>query len=103
MATDIIKIVQQFPDVNITVNAKDLASFGDTLVTSAITRYREELEDQLRKESEDRYLSSPEAATLLGVCTRTLQRWRKSNYLNPISVGGVLRYKRSDCLAILDK
>ncbi len=101
METNIIEIAKQYPQVSITVQAADLLALGSTIVTDTMAKYRAEIEARERAEKEEKMLTAQEAGELLGVCDRTLYRWRRAGYIEGVRVGGVIKYRRSDCRAIL--
>lgn len=95
----IISLAHQFPQVSITVNASDLLEFGKALVKNAI----EESAIEIRKSVEEECMTRKETKDFFGVTFTTIDRWRKRGYLVPTMVGGRPMYKRSDCLALLNK
>lgn len=95
----IISLAHQFPQVSITVNASDLLEFGKALVKNAI----EESAGEIRKSIEEECMTREETKNFFGVTFATVDRWRKRGYLVPTMVGGRPMYKRSDCLALLNK
>lgn len=94
---DFFKIVKDYPELNITVNAKDLKE----MVEFAIQRTRQELEEQIIDASAESYLTREEVSCMLGVDKSTLWRWNKQNYLTHIELGGKRVYKLSDIKQIL--
>ena len=103
METNILEIARTCPNVAITVNAADLEAFGAALVSEALQQYRTAFEAEIKAKNEEKLLNVYEAAKLLGVCTKTVYRIRKAGIIEAVPVGGQLRYRRSDCLAILSK
>ena len=101
MDTNLLEIARTCPGLSITVNADDLRAFGAALVSETMQQYRATVEAEIRAKNEDRLLTVYEAAKLLGVCTKTVYRIRKAGEIEAVPVGGQLRYRRSDCLAIL--
>ena len=93
MSTDILKIAEQFPQMCITVHAADLLEFGQELIAKATAATKSEQPEQ--------YLTRSEIAQLFGITTQTIYRWTKRGYLSPVLIGGMLRYRRSDCEQIL--
>ena len=87
MEANIMELAKQFPQVSITVQAADLLALGSSIVSDTMARYRAEIE----------------AREMLGVCDRTLYRWRRAGYIEGVRVGGAIKYRRSDCRAILAK
>ena len=62
------------------------------------------LEKQSSSQSKgEQYLSSREAAELLGIDPRTLIVWRKKGVLKGSKVGKKVYYKRSEVTALIDR
>ena len=101
MEANILEIAKQYPHVSITVQAADLLALGASIVSDTMAKYRAEVEARERAEKEEKMLSAQEAGEMLGVCGRTLYRWRRAGYIEGIRVGGAIKYRRSDCRAIL--
>lgn len=91
------ELVNQYPELNITVNAKDLKE----MVEYTIQRTRQELEEQIVDATTESYLTREEVSKMLGVDKSTLWRWSKTDYLKPIEVGGKRKYRMSDVKRIL--
>ena len=101
MEASILEIAKQYPQVSITVQAADLLAMGASIVSDTVAKYRAEVEARERAEREEKMLTAQEAGKMLGVCERTLYRWRRAGYIEGVRVGGVIRYRRSDCRVIL--
>ena len=99
----LMELAQNYPQVSITVPAGDLLSFGTAIVSDTMARYRAELEAKIQAENEEKLLTAREVATLFNVCSKTITRWRKAGYLTPVIVGGILKYRRSDCRRIIEE
>ncbi|MBF0651359.1 helix-turn-helix domain-containing protein [Dysgonomonas sp. GY75] len=93
----IINIVEQYPDVNITVKAGELKEWAEYIVRLT----HQELEQQVANVKNEIYINRNEVAKMLGVDKSTLWRWGKQNYLVPIEVGGKRMYKMNDVKQIL--
>ena len=52
-------------------------------------------------DSQPAVTTAQEAGEMLGVCERTLYRWRRAGYIEGVRIGGVIKYRRSACRAIL--
>lgn len=50
----------------------------------------------LRAMTETQLMTRNETADLLKVTTKTLQRWERDGTLEPVRIGGVVRYRRAD-------
>lgn len=101
METNILDIAKQFPQMSITVQAADLLAMGASIVSDTMAKYRADVEARERAEKEEKMLTAQEAGKMLGVCDRTLYRWRRAGYIEGVRVGGAIKYRRSDCRAIL--
>jgi hypothetical protein len=99
----LMELAQQFPQVSITVPAADLLSFGAAIVSDTMARYRTELEARIRAENEEKLLTAREVAALFNVCTKTVTRWKKAGYITPIPVGGIIKYRHSECRRIIEE
>lgn len=91
------ELVNQYPDVNITVKAGELKEWAEYIVRLT----RQELEQQVTNVKNETYLSRDEVAEMLRVDKSTLWRWNRDNYLVHIEVGGKRRYRMSDVKQIL--
>lgn len=101
MKTDIFEIAKQYPQACFIIQSGDLLAMGKQIVTDTIAKYRAEVEARERAEREEKMLTAQEAGEMLGVCERTLYRWRRVGYIEGVRVGGAIKYRRSDCRAIL--
>lgn len=91
------ELVDQYPDVNITVKAGELKEWAEYIVRLT----HQELELQATNVKNETYLSRDEVAEMLRVDKSTLWRWNRDNYLVHIEVGGKRRYRMSDVKRIL--
>ena len=96
-----MELAKQYPQVSITVQAADLLAMGASIVSDTMAKYRAEVEARERAEKEEKMLTAQEAGKMLGVCERTLYRWRRAGYIEGVRIGGVIKYRRSACRAIL--
>ena len=94
---DLNKIVNEVPNINLTISAGDLRDFA----TQLIDQTREDLEDTIVRGRTDSLITTEEAMNKLRVCKTTLWRWKKRDYLRPVRVGGNERYRLSDINKIL--
>ena len=85
-----MELAKQYPQVSITVQAADLLALGSSIVADTMARYRAEIEARERAEKEEKMLTAQEAGEMLGVCDRTLYRWRRAGYIEGVRVGGVI-------------
>lgn len=91
------ELVDQYPELNITIKAKELREMAEYL----IKRTRQELEQHIANANNETYLSRDEVAKMLGVDKSTLWRWNRDGYLHHIEVGGKRRYRISDIQRVL--
>lgn len=99
---NIAEMAARYPQMCITVTASDLAAFGSAIIEEAMDRQRIAAEQQARAAAEERLLKPDEACQLLGISPRTLARWRKRGYIDAVTLGGLVRFRRSDCRRILE-
>ena len=99
----LMELAQQFPQVSVTIPAADLLSFGAAIVSDTMARYKAELEARIQAENEEKLLTAREVAALFNVCTKTVARWKKAGYLTAVPVGGILKYRRSECRRIIEE
>jgi len=52
---------------------------------------------------EDAYFSSEQARVYMGVSKSTIARWKKDKYLKSEKLGGILRYRKSECDKVLNQ
>ncbi len=95
---NLLQILQNTPNISINVRGDDLITFGRDLITLTQRQYQ----DEKKVEPSSDLLEYKEALALFGVSGQTLWRWRKRGYITPIHVGGKLKYRRSDCEAIIN-
>lgn len=94
---DITKLIESGQNISVTVTAKDLKQFADTIITEACSK----LERSLVEDRTESLMTIDQVAVKLGVSRMTLYRWDKSNYLRTIEVGGEKRYRLSDINKII--
>ena len=95
----LLKILQDAPNISINVRGADLISFGRDLITQA---QHQQKENENAVTPPDKLIDYKEALELFGVSGQTLWRWRKAGYISPVRVGGKLKYRRADCIEILN-
>ena len=84
--------------MNITVGAADLTDFAVFLVSETKRQIQQDLTDA----AAETHVTPQKTAEIFDVDPSTLWRWRKRNYLVPVEVGGLRRYKMSDIQRILN-
>lgn len=92
-------IIKSGANVTIAVSANDLLEFGQTLIEQT----RQELVRELAEGKNEVYYSVDQVVAILNVSKMTLWRWEQKDYLIPIRVGGLSRYRKSDIDKILEK
>ena len=95
---DIINIIQQAPQINLTVTASDLRDFASELISQT----KEQLEQTISDSKAETYLSSEKVLQMMEISKTTLWRWKQRGYLVPVRVGGNERYRMSDIKKILE-
>ena len=99
MANDIIKLAEEFPNLQVSITLKDLLEGGRMIIA--------EVRDQLAREMEegksDTYLRTAKACEALDVSPTTLWRIEKKGWLHPVFVGGEKRYKMSEITEYLER
>lgn len=95
---NMFELVNQYPDVNITIKAGELKEWAEYIVRLT----HQELEQQATNVKNETYLGRDEVAEMLRVDKSTLWRWNKQNYLTHIEVGGKRVYRMSDVKRILN-
>lgn len=99
----IAEIAREFPQVSITIRADDLLEFGRQLVADTMAAARRDEAARIKAAEAEDLITDAEACQLFGVTTATLWRWRKRGYIEGISVGGRIKYRKADCRRILAK
>lgn len=95
---NIIDLVQQCPDVIVSIRLGDLIEANTTLVQET----KRELEAVITDQKTETYPSVDKVAEILSVDKTTLWRWNRRGYLTHIEIGGKRRYKMSDIQRILN-
>ena len=95
---NISEIIKQGHSVTLAVGAEDLKNFAQTIAEQT----RNEIEHEIAESKSEVYYTAGQTARILNVDKTTLWRWNKRNYLKPIKVGGLLRYRKSDIDKILN-
>ncbi len=79
------------------------------LINLSITDLKCLISDVIRSEGEakpqptaETYKTREEVCRLLSVDESTLWRWAKKDYLKPLKVGGLVRYKSTDIAKLLE-
>ena len=98
MQQNLLELVKEHPNINITVKAGELLE----MVEYCVQTTRKELEQQIVDANTETYPSRHRVAEILGCDLSTLYRHAKRGYLVPIKIGNKVRYKMSDVKRILN-
>ena len=99
----ISNIAREYPGVSITIQAADLVAFGEQLVADTMAKAREDEAARIKSAEAEELITDAEACSLFGVSKQTLWRWRKRGYLEGITVGGRIKYRKEECRRIITK
>lgn len=94
---NIADLISSRAKVTISVTAEELADFADNLVDKA----RRSLEKEIAEKNSEVFYSKEQVCRILSINPSTLWNWDKRDYLKPIKVGGMNRYRKSDIDRIL--
>lgn len=94
---NIADLISSRAKVTISVTAEELADFADNLVDKA----RRSLEKEMAEKNSEVFYSKEQVCRILSINPSTLWNWDKRDYLKPIKVGGMNRYRKSDIDRIL--
>lgn len=100
---NIAELAREYPGVSITIAAADLVAFGEKLVADTMVAARKAEAARIKAASAEEFISEAAAARLFGVSSQTLWRWRKRGYIEGISVGGRIKYRKEECQRILSR
>lgn len=95
---DIQELLEKGANLSFTVGGSDLYQFARAI--SEQTRLQ--IENEVAAQSTETYFTRQQVVDRLSVDKSTLWRWAKRNYLNPVRVGGLVRYRKSDIDNILN-
>ena len=91
-------IINSGANITLSVTGNDLLRFAQAVVELT----KQELEATIAESKSEVYYSPEQVMSLLNVSKMTLWRWdKKDNYLKPIKVGCLTRYRKSDIDKIL--
>lgn len=96
---EILELIKQRANVTISITAGELADFADDLVDKT----RRKLEKSIAENQSEVFYSKEQVCRILSINPSTLWNWDKRDYLKPIRVGGMNRYRKSDIDTILGK
>lgn len=98
MATDLIMLAKECPNLTISIKLSELVEANSLLIQET----KRELEQIICDQKAETYPSREKVMEILGVSAATLWRWDKIGYLKPLNVGGKRRYRMSDVRRILE-
>lgn len=99
MINEIIR--EKTPALSVMMDASDLEKFATQVVGKTIAAIKLERESA-QKSNDAGLITEAEARSLFGVSSQTLWRWRKRGYIDGVSVGGRIKFRKSDCEAIIN-
>jgi predicted DNA-binding transcriptional regulator AlpA len=94
----IAEIINSGATVSLTVGANDLRDFAQAIAEKT----RQEIEKEVAENKGEVYYTAEQVCGMLSIDISTLWRWNKRDYLTPIKVGGLRRFRRSDINRILE-
>lgn len=86
------KLIDSGTNIKIEIFPKDLERFGSAIATRAI----EAVQALEKKEQECKYISADKVLEMLDISRTTLWQWDKKGITQPIRLGNLKRYRRSD-------
>lgn len=95
---NLVDLVQNAPQINVTVSAADLQEFASTLISQT----NAELEQTISDSKAETYLSTEKVLEMFEISPTTLWRWKKRGYIVPVRLGGNDRYKLSDVKKLME-
>lgn len=96
---ELSELIKSRANVSISISACELADFAEDL----IDRTRRSLENDIAESRSEVFYSKDQVCRILSINPSTLWNWDKRNYLKPIKVGGLNRYRKSDIDGILGR
>ena len=104
---DIYKLLNDYPDLTISIKLSDLAEFADQIANKVIDVLKDYDEDKKATEPND-LISRRETMEMLGVSSTTLWRWGNSGpdttrgYLPCVKIGNSSYYRKADIDKIIN-
>lgn len=95
----ITDLINNRAKVTISVTAEELADFADNLVDKT----RRSIEREIAEQNSEIFYTKDQVCRILSINPSTLWNWDKRDYLKPVKVGGMNRYKKSDIDRILGR
>lgn len=97
----IAELAREYPGVSITIQAADLVAFGERLVADTMAAARADEAARIKRAAAEDLISDTEACRIFKVSKQTLWRWRAKGYIEGVSVGGRIKYRKTECERIL--
>jgi len=85
---DVKKLIEENPNINITINASDLLEFGNSLANETAIAVLEKKEEKL--------YTRKEVVKLFDVSYATIWRWQKLNLIKSKKIGQRVYYPESE-------
>lgn len=102
MEVTLIELARQCPDLTLSVKASDLLQAGRVIKEELLQELNLTAQEE-RPASAEESLSREETMKKLKISSATLWRWKKCDYLIPVQLGSMDRYRLSDINNILVK
>lgn len=99
MSLSLMELAEQSPNITISIKLSDLIEANKALIKET----REEIEQQIRDEQQEEYLTIDQVSVLLQVEKTTLWRWNRDKYLIRYEIGGKRLYRKSEVHKLLKK
>ena len=92
---DIQNIINENPTINITINAKDLLTFGNNIARQTA--------DAILNDHEEKLYTRKEVIKKFNVCSATLWRWSKLDLIVSQKIGNRVYYSESEIKRLTGK
>lgn len=92
---DIQRLIEENPQINITVSGQDLQEYSKSLV--------KETTEALLQKQEERVFTAVEVEQKFNICPATRWRWDKMGILKGQRIGNRLYYLESDLQKLMNK
>ena len=98
MIKNLVELAKECPGLQVTITLGELIEANRLLIAEV----KRELEQEIADSKAETYVSRDKAMEILGVSSATLWRWKKMQYLVPVTFGGLDRYLMSDLRRIME-
>lgn len=89
------QILKENPDINITINARELLEFGQLIADNTVSTYIQKHDEKV--------FSRDEVMRKFKICSATLWRWDKNNLIKGTKIGNRLFYPESEVKRLLNQ